>query len=123
MKDILERLVRGELDIEEAEKILKSDAILEFDDVAKFDIKRNDRTGFPEAIFAQSKDYDDLILIIEKYLEANDEDLIITKLSLPQEHLTSILPRRLRSLLRKVAVKLSHPMILVLQESIDYFLK
>ena len=52
MKDILERLVNGEIDIEEAEKILKSDSILEFDDVAKFDIKRNDRTGFPEAIFA-----------------------------------------------------------------------
>ena len=82
MKDILERLVRGEIAIEEAENLLKSDAILEFDDVAKFDIKRNNRTGFPEAIFAESKDYDDLILIIKRYLENSDDDLIITKLSL-----------------------------------------
>ena len=82
MKDILERLVRGEIAVEEAENLLKADAILEFDDVAKFDIKRNDRTGFPEAIFAESKDYDDLILIIKRYLENSDDDLIITKLSL-----------------------------------------
>lgn len=81
MKDILERLVSGELNIEEAENLLKADAILEFDDVAKFDIKRNNRTGFPEAIFAESKDYEDLILIIKKYLESSDDDLIITKLS------------------------------------------
>ncbi|WP_292609811.1 nickel pincer cofactor biosynthesis protein LarB [Methanobrevibacter sp. UBA188] len=82
MKDILERLVSGELTVEEAENLLKADAILEFDDVAKFDIKRNNRTGFPEAIFAESKDYDDLILIIRQYLENSDDDLIITKLSL-----------------------------------------
>ena len=82
MKDILERLVRGEIAVGEAENLLKADAILEFDDVAKFDIKRNDRTGFPEAIFAESKDYDDLILIIKRYLENSDDDLIITKLSL-----------------------------------------
>ena len=82
MKDILERLVSGEIAVEEAENLLKSDAILEFDDVAKFDIKRNNRTGFPEAIFAESKDYDDLILIIKRYLENSDDDLIITKLSL-----------------------------------------
>ena len=72
----------GELTVEEAENLLKADAILEFDDVAKFDIKRNNRTGFPEAIFAESKDYDDLILIIRQYLENSDDDLIITKLSL-----------------------------------------
>ncbi|MDO5860550.1 nickel pincer cofactor biosynthesis protein LarB [Methanobrevibacter sp.] len=81
MKDILEELVSGKINIEEAENLLKSENILEFDEIAKFDIKRNERTGFPEAIFAPSKDYDDLILIIKKYLEANDENLIITKLS------------------------------------------
>lgn len=81
MKDILERLVRGEIDIDGAENLLKSQNILEFDNVAKFDIKRSERTGFPEAVFSPSKDYEDLILIIKKYLESSDEDLIITKLS------------------------------------------
>lgn len=81
MKDILERLVNGELDIAEAEKLLKADNILEFDDIVKFDIKREDRTGFPEAVFSPSKDYEDLIAIIKNYLKSSDNDLIITKLS------------------------------------------
>ncbi|WP_405304267.1 nickel pincer cofactor biosynthesis protein LarB [Methanobrevibacter sp.] len=81
MKDILERLANGELNIDEAENLIKADSILEFDDVVKFDIKRNERTGFPEAIFSPSKDYEDLILIIKGYLDNSDEDLIVTKLS------------------------------------------
>ena len=81
MKDILERLVNGELDISQAEQLIKADNILEFDDIAKLDIKRKERTGFPEAIFSPSKDYNDLITIIENYLKKSDEDLIITKLS------------------------------------------
>lgn len=81
MKDILERLQSGEIDIAEAEKLLKAENILEFDDIAKFDIQRTERTGFPEAIFSPSKDYEDLIIIIKNYLKNSDEDLIITKLS------------------------------------------
>ena len=81
MKDILERLVSGELNIAEAEKLLKAENILEFDEIAKLDIQRNKRTGFPEAIFSPSKDYEDLITIIRNYLKKSNEDLIITKLS------------------------------------------
>ena len=81
MKEILEKLVSGKLNIDEAENLLKSNNILEFDDIAKLDIKRNERAGFPEAIFSPSKDYEDLLLIIKKYLENSDDDLIITKLS------------------------------------------
>ena len=81
MKDVLEKLVNGELDVDEAEQLLKSESILEVDEIAKFDIKRNDRTGFPEAVFAPSKDYEDLLSIIKNYIKTSDEDLIITKLS------------------------------------------
>ena len=81
MKEILERLLEGELDIDEAANLLKADTILEFDDIAKFDAKRVNRTGFPEAVFSQGKDYEDLLLIIRRYLENNDDDLIITRLS------------------------------------------
>ncbi len=81
MKDILEKLVSGELNVDEAENLIRADNILEFDEIVSFDIKRNERTGFPEAVFSPSKDYEDLILIIKKYLNNSDEDLIITKLS------------------------------------------
>ena len=81
MKDILERLLDGEINISEAENLLKANSILEFDEIAKLDIKRKSRTGFPEAVLASSKDYEDLLTIIEKYLKNSNDDLIITKLS------------------------------------------
>ena len=81
MKEILEKLASGKLDIDEAESLLKAESILEFDDIAKMDINRNERAGFPEAVFSQSKDYEDLLLIIRKYLDKKDDDLIVTRLS------------------------------------------
>ena len=81
MKEILERLVNGEINADEAEHLPKADNILEFDNIAKYDIKRNERTGFPEAVFSPSKDYEDLLTIIRNYLEKSDDDLIITKLT------------------------------------------
>ena len=81
MKEILEKLVNGEINADEAEHLLKADNILEFDNIAKYDIKRNERTGFPEAVFSPSKDYEDLLTIIRNYLEKSDDDLIITKLT------------------------------------------
>ncbi len=81
MKDILERLIDGEINIDEAERLINSNRILEFDDIAKIDVNRNERTGFPEAVFAPSKNYEDLLLIIRKFIENRDDDLIVTKLS------------------------------------------
>ena len=82
MREILERLINEEIDLQTAENMIKSNNILEVDDIAKFDSKRQNRTGFPEAVFSPSKDYEDLLLIIKKYFESeNPQNLIITKLS------------------------------------------
>ena len=81
MKEILENLANGKLDVDEAERLINANNILEFDDIAKMDINRMDRTGFPEAIFSPSKDYDDLLLIIKRYMQTRQDDLIVTKLS------------------------------------------
>lgn len=81
MKEILEKLASGKLNVDEAESLLKAENILEFDDIAKMDINRNERAGFPEAVFSQSKDYEDLLLIIRKYLDNKDDNLIVTRLS------------------------------------------
>src|SRR5574344_1838707 len=81
MKDILERLVEGKVSIDEAEKLINAHHILGFDEVAKFDVKRKDRTGFREAVFAQIKDYESLLLIIREYMNSDNDNLIITILS------------------------------------------
>ncbi|MBE6505792.1 MAG: nickel pincer cofactor biosynthesis protein LarB [Methanobrevibacter millerae] len=82
MREILEKLINEEIDIKTAENLIKSQNILEVDEIAKFDSKRRDRTGFPEAVFAPSKDYEDLLLIIKRYFENEiPQNLIITKLS------------------------------------------
>lgn len=83
MREILEKLINEEIDLETAENLIKSQNILELDEVAKFDSNRQNRTGFPEAVFAPSKDYEDLLLIIKRYFESkNPQNLIITKLTL-----------------------------------------
>ncbi len=93
MKEILKSLAEGKISIEGCETLLKAESIRELDELAKFDTSRKDRTGFPEAILADSKDYDDLLTIIKRYFEkesSNNEDsdsielkdnIIITRLS------------------------------------------
>ena len=90
MKEILKSLAEGKISIEECETLLKAESIRQLDDVAQIDTSRMDRTGFPEAILADSKDYDDLLTIIKRFFEKQDSDsdsielknnIIITRLS------------------------------------------
>ena len=90
MKKILKSLAEGKISIEECETLLKAESIRQLDDVAQIDTSRMDRTGFPEAILADSKDYDDLLTIIKRFFEKQDSDsdsielknnIIITRLS------------------------------------------
>ena len=90
MKEILKSLAEGKISIEECETLLKAESIRELDDVAQIDTSRKDRTGFPEAILADSKDYDDLLTIIKRFFEKQESDsdsielknnIIITRLS------------------------------------------
>ena len=90
MKEILKSLAEGKISIEECETLLKAESIRQLDDVAQIDTSRKDRTGFPEAILADSKDYDDLLTIIKRFFEKQESDsdsielknnIIVTRLS------------------------------------------
>ena len=82
MKEILQQLLDGEISIERCETLLKANNILELDEIANFDADRKERTGFPEAILAESKSYDDLLSIVEKISAIGfKENIIITRLS------------------------------------------
>lgn len=82
MRSILEDFKNGKISLNQCENLIKSNEILELNDIAKLDLNRNSRTGFPEAILAETKDYDDLLLIINGYFsDINNKKLLITRLS------------------------------------------
>ncbi len=66
MREILEKLINGEISAETAEKMLKSMQILEIEDFAKIDVCRDIRTGAPEAIFAEGKENEEIVKILMK---------------------------------------------------------
>ena len=55
MREILEKLINEEIDLECAENLIKSQSILEINEIAKLDKNRQNRTGFPEAVLHQVK--------------------------------------------------------------------
>ncbi len=79
MKEILQKLIEGEIPLEEAEKKLKTMQIREIEDFAKLDMCRDLRTGIPEVIFAEGKENDDLVKIILG--SADKGRLMVTKLN------------------------------------------
>jgi len=68
--------VKGEISIEEAEKLLKIVTIEEIEAIAKLDVKRHVRTGVPEIILAEGKDPEDLAKIVMKVLERNGRAIV-----------------------------------------------
>lgn len=84
MKKILNKLKNNEISIEEAEKLIKTQNILELEDYAKLDNYRSLRTGFPEAIYAEGKTDEDLIKIILNY---SNKNFLVTRLDPDRYHL------------------------------------
>lgn len=86
MRKILEDLVEGKIKINEAENYLKANNIRELDGIAKFDISRESRTGFPEAVLSEGKTYDDILKIIKNFFKKNrdnekeETNILITRL-------------------------------------------
>lgn len=78
MKDILYKLLDGNLSVEEAEDMLKISQIQEIGDNVNFDINRKSRLGVPEAIYSQGKTDEDLLNIINNIDSTNN--IIITRL-------------------------------------------
>ena len=71
IREILNRLLKKECSVEEAEKLLKANAIEEVGDLAKLDIFRERRTGIVEVIYAENKPAQVTIEIIHSFLKKN----------------------------------------------------
>ncbi|MCL2358325.1 MAG: nickel pincer cofactor biosynthesis protein LarB [Nitrososphaerota archaeon] len=87
LKEILDRVFRGELSPVEAEKMLKLFAVDELGCLAKLDGKRELRKGVPEIILAEGKTPLDVAQICGVML-ANKGNVIVSRCSL--EHLEAI---------------------------------
>ena len=71
IREILNRLLKKECSIEEAEKLLKANAIEEVGEFAKLDIFRKIRTGIVEVIYAENKTPELTLNIINSFLKKN----------------------------------------------------
>ncbi len=76
LRSILERLVRGEIDLDTAEREIKLWGIERLEEVAKIDYSRELRKGLPEVILAEWKDKDVLSEIIEHALERSGRVIV-----------------------------------------------
>ncbi len=80
LRDILEKLSRGEISVDEAEKALKIGAIENVANIARLDVGRSIRRGVPEIIFAEGKSNNDLVAICKRMME-KDGRVIISRVS------------------------------------------
>ena len=76
LRDILERLVKGSISIDDAERLLRTQTIDEISNIAKLDINRELRRGIPEIILAEGKNNEDLLNITKSMLKEKGRTII-----------------------------------------------
>jgi NCAIR mutase (PurE)-related protein len=83
-RDILEALTSGEISIEDAEKELRALAFARIGEIGMIDVNRQERSGVPEVIFAESKSSDNLARIVEVMVKKKSAVLLtrVSKLKL-----------------------------------------
>ena len=87
MREILERLARGEISVDEAERLLRVAAIEEVGALAKLDLGRQARTGIPEVILAEGKEAQDVASMVLAALKKIDR-ILVSRVS--REHVEAI---------------------------------
>jgi NCAIR mutase (PurE)-related protein len=73
---ILDRFANGSLSLSDVEKEISIHAIEKIGDIAKLDIHREMRKGMPEIIFAENKEYKDIIRIALAAIGRNGQTVV-----------------------------------------------
>jgi NCAIR mutase (PurE)-related protein len=73
---ILDRFANGTLSLSDAEKEISVHAIEKIGDIAKLDVHREIRKGMPEIVFAENKEYKDIIRIALAAIRRNGQVVI-----------------------------------------------
>jgi NCAIR mutase (PurE)-related protein len=68
-RDILEALSSGKISIDDAEKELRALAFAQVGDIGVMDVSRQERSGVPEVVFAETKSTENLVRIVEVMVE------------------------------------------------------
>jgi hypothetical protein len=76
LRELLEKLVKGQISLEEAEKLLKLLAIEEVGNIARIDLSREFRKGIPEVILAEGKSPEAVAEIMLKMLNETGKAII-----------------------------------------------
>ena len=76
MRETLEKLGRGEISVDDAEKALKVDVVQKVEGIARLDVSRATRRGIPEIILAEGKSEEDLVAICKSMLEHNHRAIV-----------------------------------------------
>ncbi|MGA8856429.1 MAG: nickel pincer cofactor biosynthesis protein LarB [Candidatus Bathyarchaeia archaeon] len=76
MREILEKLRKGEISVDDAERALKINTIENVAKIARLDIGRTIRRGVPEIIFAEGKSSGDLLQICDLMVRRNGRAIV-----------------------------------------------
>lgn len=76
VREILERLLKGEIDLDSAERMIRAAQVLEVGEIARIDINREVRAGIPEIILAEGKSPDDVIMLARAVVEKRGRVII-----------------------------------------------
>jgi NCAIR mutase (PurE)-related protein len=75
-RKILEGLKKGEISIEQAESKLRDLSLTEVGEIGRVDLNREERSGIPEIIYAESKSGDNLVHITQKIVQEKHATLL-----------------------------------------------
>ena len=87
LREVLEKLARGEITLDQAEKALKALALEEVGDLARLDVGREIRHGVPEVVIAEGKTPDDVAEIASTTLDKTGR-VIISRVT--EKHLAAL---------------------------------
>lgn len=77
LRTVLDRFAKGELSYEEVQKEISINAVEHVEDnIAKLDVGRETRKGLPEIVFAERKEYADIIKIAQSAVKRNGHVVI-----------------------------------------------
>lgn len=76
IRDVLKAVRDGKISVDDAERILQLHKIEYVEDIARLDVSRELRRGVPEIVYAEGKEYDDVIRIALTALKSKDKVII-----------------------------------------------